>query len=73
MLRVHTCASSTDKNNKLLAELIGSLDIAKNTEPLLKAWILLRILDLIDDRDNDWSMASSVKENTGDIFFDFIF
>ena len=52
MLRVHTCASSTDKNNKPLAELIGSLDIAKDTEPLLKAWILLvNTLNLIDDRD----------------------
>lgn len=49
MLRVHTCASSTDKNNKPLAELIGSLDIAKDTEPLLKAWILLKILNLIEE------------------------
>jgi len=51
VLRVHTCASSTDKNNKLLAELIGSLDIAKDTEPLLKAWISLRILDLTEGLD----------------------
>jgi len=51
VLRVHTCASSTDKNNKPLAELIGSLDIAKDTEPLLKAWISLRILDLIEGLD----------------------
>ncbi len=52
MLRVHTCASSTDKNNKLLAELIGSLDIAKDTEPLLKAWILLvKTLNLIEGLD----------------------
>ena len=51
MLRVHTCASSMDKNNKPLAELIGSLDIAKDTEPLLKAWISLRILDLIEGLD----------------------
>lgn len=45
-LRVQT------KNNKLLAELIGSLDIAKDTEPLLKAWILLvKTLNLTEGLD----------------------
>lgn len=35
--------------------------------------LLLQILDLINDRDDDWSVTSCIKEDASDVFLDLVF